>query len=513
MNKLLPTKKAESIISAFEIFAEKKPDAIALLAPGESSVTYGGLFESITGIQHFLSSKGLGREDRVALLLPNGIEMALMFLGILANSVAAPLNPAYKPAEIEFYLSATKAEALIVNKDTGSVVELVARDKGIPVYGVSDILKSRESNLTEAARGKGDGSLSLPQGTDTAIILHTSGTTSSPKSVPLSHANLLASATNIAESLNLTEADRCLNIMPLFHVHGMIGVLLSSLSAMASVVCPAGFQPLRFISMMQNFKPTWYSAVPTMHQVILERAHRQTIDTSMNSLRLIRSCSSALPPRVMQELEDTFHVPVIEAYGMTEASHQISSNPLPPGIRKPGSVGLPTGTEIAIIDNENSFIEGSDIGEIVIRGTNVTKGYENNDQANSESFVLGWFRTGDQGFIDPEGFLIITGRIKEIINRGGEKIAPREVDEVILKLSAVSQAVAFPVPHPKLGEDIAVAVVLKEGQSIDVQEIRNHAATYLTKFKVPRQIFIVDKIQKGPTGKIQRATLWDQFKP
>jgi acyl-CoA synthetase (AMP-forming)/AMP-acid ligase II len=168
---------------------------------------------------------------------------------------------------------------------------------------------------------------------------------------------------------------------------------------------------------------------------------------------------------------------------------------------------------IAIIDNENSFIEGSDIGEIVIRGTNVTKGYENNDQANSESFVLGWFRTGDQGFIDPEGFLIITGRIKEIINRGGEKIAPREVDEVILKLSAVSQAVAFPVPHPKLGEDIAVAVVLKEGQSIDVQEIRNHAATYLTKFKVPRQIFIVDKIQKGPTGKIQRATLWDQFKP
>ena len=297
--------------------------------------------------------------------------------------------------------------------------------------------------------------------------------------------------------------------MPLFHIHGLVGAVLSSIVAGSEVVCTSGFDLEQFFPWLEEFSPTWYTAVPTMHQAILKRAHRDVL--LGHSLRLIRSSSAPLPPTVKTELEDLFKVPVIEAYGMTEASHQIASNPLPPRQRKAGSVGVATGSEIAIVDEQGRFLSAGRPGEILIRGANITPGYENHPEANKEAFTDGWFRTGDQGYLDEDGYLFITGRLKEIINRGGEKIAPREVDDVLIDHPAVAQVVTFAVPHPTLGEDVASAIVLHERASATEREIIEFAAERLTDFKVPRQIFIVEEIPKGPTGKLRRVGLAEKL--
>jgi acyl-CoA synthetase (AMP-forming)/AMP-acid ligase II len=346
---------------------------------------------------------------------------------------------------------------------------------------------------------------------DIALVLHTSGTTARPKIVPLSQRNLVASAGNIIRSLALTDADRCLNVMPLFHIHGLIAALLSTLASGGSVVCTPGFDAFRFFAWINETKPTWYTAVPTMHQLVLSRASRQADVIARNKLRFVRSSSAALPPVVMEELEKTFGAPVIEAYGMTEATHQMAANPLPPAARKPGSVGIGAGVEVGIMNDGGDILGQGLLGEIVIKGGNVTAGYENNPTANESSFTEGWFRTGDQGYLDEEGYLFLTGRLKEIINRGGEKVSPREIDEVLLQHPAVAQAVAFAMPHERLGEEVAAAVVLFEGAKAEEKELREHAASHLADFKVPRTIVILQDIPKGATGKVQRIGLAEKL--
>jgi acyl-CoA synthetase (AMP-forming)/AMP-acid ligase II len=299
--------------------------------------------------------------------------------------------------------------------------------------------------------------------------------------------------------------------MPLFHIHGLMAALLASLSAGASVVTSPGFDAFRFFGWLEETSPTWYTAVPTMHQLVLSRAGRQKETVGRANLRFIRSSSASLPPTVMAELEETFRAPVIEAYGMTEASHQMSTNPLPPGQRKPGAVGVGVGVEVAIMDEAGMLLERGVTGEVVIKGGNVTAGYENNPDANATAFTDGWFRTGDQGYQDSDGYLFLTGRIKEIINRGGEKVSPREVDEVLLQHPAVAQAVAFAVPHERLGEEVAAAVVLAEGASADERELRDHAARLLADFKTPKHIVILPDIPKGATGKVQRIGLAEKL--
>jgi len=341
---------------------------------------------------------------------------------------------------------------------------------------------------------------------DVALILHTSGTTSRPKIVPLTGANIWASANNIAAALELSERDRALNVMPLFHIHGLIAGLSAPLSRGGSVFCTPGFHALKFFAEMEEARPTWYTAVPTMHQAILTRAGHNKEIIARHPLRFVRSSSSSLPPRVIGELEAVFHAPVIESYGMTEATHQMASNPLR-GVRKPGSVGLAAGPEIAIMDEKGRLLGRGQTGEVVIRGDSVTRGYENHPKANAEAFVDGWFRTGDQGVIDAEGYLTLTGRLKEIINRGGEKVSPREVDEALMDHPAVLQAVAFAVPHDMLGEDVAAAVVLREGMSANEQELRAFLAERLAAFKAPRKILFLAEIPKGATGKLQRIGL------
>jgi acyl-CoA synthetase (AMP-forming)/AMP-acid ligase II len=487
-----------------QFIASRPPEAVALGAPGREALTYGGLRETILRAGRTLNALGTKRGDRVAIVLPNGPEMAAAFLAAASCATAAPLNPAYREDEFRFYLADLHARILIVAAGDDTAARAAAISLGLGI--VELVPRTAAGDFDLAADDRGGGPILAETG-DVALVLHTSGTTSRPKIVPLTHANLIASARNIVRTLTLSEADRCLNIMPLFHIHGLVAAILASLAAGGSISCTPGFNALKFFAWMNEAKPTWYTAVPTMHQAILSRAGRNRDIIAANPMRFIRSSSASLPIPVFHELENTFGCPVIEAYAMTENAHQMTSNALPPGKRKPGTVGRAAGPEVAIMSAEGRLLGQGETGEVVTRGPNVTAGYENNEMANAEAFAHGWFHTGDQGFMDEDGYLKITGRLKEIINRGGEKIAPAEVDEVLLDHPAVHQAVTFAMPHEKLGEDVAAAIVLKEGASADERALRAHAAERLADFKVPRRILIVAEIPKGPTGKLQRIGL------
>ncbi len=494
-----------------ELVERGAPAARALSAPeGVPPLTYGKLKVLTAETMRALNGLGIGREDRVAIVLPNGPEMAAAFVAIAASATTAPLNPGYRAEEFEFYLADLRAKVLVLGADSDSAARAIARKLSLPILelkaersaGAGYFSLTPVEGVHGAARHTGFGGAD-----DTALVLHTSGTTSRPKMVPLLQRNVLASAVHIAATLSLTADDVCLNIMPLFHIHGLIAATLSSLGAGGEVCCAPGFNALKFFSWFDEVRPTWYTAVPTMHQAILARADRNAEILTRSRLRFIRSSSASLPPQVMAELERVFGVPVIESYGMTEAAHQMASNPLPPRSRKAGSVGLAAGPEVAILDEHGRQLGPGTVGEVAIRGPNVTPGYEANPEANAKAFINGWFRTGDQGLLDAEGYLRLTGRLKELINRGGEKFSPLEVDEVLMDHPAVAQVVTFGMPHDKLGEDVAAAVVLREGRSATERELRDFAATRLADFKVPRKILIVTEIPKGATGKLQRIGL------
>ena len=434
------------------------------------------------------------------MVLPNGPEMAVSFLAVSCGATCAPLNPAYRAEEFEFYLSDLNAKAVLLPAGSDSPARAAAAKLEIPVIEVA-VDPGRPAGLFSLGDSRAGGEPPVfAEAGDIALVLHTSGTTSRPKIVPLTHANLTASAEHIREALALTQQDRCLNVMPLFHIHGLIGAVLSTLAARASIVCTPGFQAPRFFGWLDEFRPTWYTAVPTMHQAILARADANRDVLARVQLRFLRSSSSALAPQVMAELEETFQAPVIESYGMTEASHQMASNPLPPAARKAGSVGVAAGPRIAIMDSAGHLLPPGTAGEVVIRGPNVTSGYENNPAANEGAYTDGWFRTGDQGYLDDENYLFLTGRLKEIINRAGEKISPREIDEVLMDHPAVAQAVAFALPDVNLGEDVGAAIVLRDGETATETELREFAAERLADFKVPRKIVLLEAIPKGPTA-------------
>jgi len=497
------------------LLADKDANAPAIGAPGRDWLTYGGLRALSARVADQLRGFGIGATDRVAIVLPNGPDMATAFVTIAQSAVTAPLNPAYQQEEYAFYLTDLRAKALVVMAGYDGPALAAGRACGMAVLRLqtSAALPAGDFILTgESAKTVAPDTTPGPEAT--ALILHTSGTTSRPKIVPLLQSNLAASARNIGAALALTPADRCLNVMPLFHIHGLIAAVTASLAAGGSIWCAPGFDALKFFGWMKDARPTWYTAVPTMHQAILSRAARNQDIINDVPLRFLRSSSASLPAQVMLALADTFKAPVIEAYGMTEATHQMTSNPLPPRAQKPGSVGIAAGPQLAIAHEvENRLTSGT--GEVVISGPNVTPGYESNPDANAKNFFMAdgqrWFRTGDQGALDDEGYLHLTGRLKEIINRGGEKISPLEVDGVLLDHPAIVQVVAFAVPHAKLGEEVAAAVVLREGHSATEREIRDFAASRMADFKVPRHVIILDEIPKGATGKLQRIGLAEKL--
>jgi len=480
--------------------------APAIGAPDRTALSRAELLRLVERTGGALRGLGIRQSDAVAMVMPNGPEMAAAFVAVANWAAAAPLNAAYRADEFDFYLGDLDAKALIIQGGPDSAARAVAARRKIPIIELLPDEAGPAGGFALSAPFA-DAGLAQPAPDDIALVLHTSGTTSRPKIVPLSHRNLAASARNIAGTLALTPRDRCLVVMPLFHIHGLVGALLSSLSAGASVHCPPGFNALKFFGWLDQVEATWYTAVPTMHQAILSRADRNADVLARRRLRFIRSSSASLPPQVMKQLEDTFGCPVIESYGMTEASHQMASNPLPPRPRKPGTVGIAAGPEVAIMDLDGRLLPRGETGEIVIRGENVTAGYANNPKANEDAFANGWFRTGDQGVLDAEGYLSLTGRLKEIINRGGEKIAPREVDDVLMDHPAVAQVVTFAMPHDKLGEEVAAAIVLREGKAATEKELRAFAAERLADFKVPRKIVFLPEIPKGATGKLQRIGL------
>jgi acyl-CoA synthetase (AMP-forming)/AMP-acid ligase II len=503
-------------MTIFDLLQNGRDEDAAIAGLGRETLTHGALREQVGRTVAALNDLGIGRNDRVAIVLPNGPEMASSFVSIACCATTAPLNPAYTHDEFEFYLSDLDARALLVEQGSVSPAVVAAEGLGVQVLELRSDGDSPAGAFTLQPKGDKQPDRPVQAGyaepKDVALVLHTSGTTSRPKIVPLTQTNVCASAGNIQETLRLESNDVCLNVMPLFHIHGLMAAVLATLGKGASVFAAPGFDALRFFSWLDQAGPSWYTAVPTMHQAILKRAARNQDIVERATLRFIRSSSSSLPPQVLRELEETFGVPVVEAYAMTEAAHQMTCNQLPPGQRKPGTVGCAAGPEVAIMDESGpALLPQGETGEVVIRGENVCKGYENNSQANAECFVDGWFRTGDQGVMDEDDYLTITGRLKEIINRGGEKISPREVDEVLMDHTAVQQVVTFAMPHKSLGEEVAAAVVLRDGEAADQQEIRTFAAERLASFKVPRKIIILDEIPKGATGKLQRIGLAEKL--
>ena len=490
------------------IFENTDDDKIAITSENKSQISYKNLKIFIDNISKQLSGNGITNKDRAAIVLPNGPTMATSFLGISSYMSAAPLNPSYKSEEYEFYLKDLNPKILIVEKNSKNPSIEIAKKLNIEICELK-IHKDQPEGLFNLFENKSD--YSLPDENDEALVLHTSGTTSRPKIVPLSNNNIYSSSENISKSLDLTDKDHCLNIMPLFHIHGLIAVLATSMKVGASICASSGFNALKFLDLAKSEKITWYSGVPTMHQAILLRANKSGDVAKKLNLRLIRSSSASLPPAVFKNLNEVFNCPVIEAYGMTEATHQMTSNPLPPKQQKAGFVGLPAGPEVCIMDDNGNILKQGNVGEICIKGDNVTLGYENNDDANKTSFTNGWFRTGDQGYFDNDGYLKISGRIKEIINKGGEKISPLEVDNVLMDHPSIDQAVCFGYEDKMLGENIASAIIIKDGMECSENEVLNYAEKKLAKFKIPKKIFFVDEIPKGATGKLQRNVLAKKF--
>lgn len=491
MNKILP-----------HILNSGQDKDIAITIPDKEKINYLELKHLVKDTSEKLVSFGTQNEKPIVIVLRNNAEFIISFLAVTNTSaIAAPLNPEFTDEEFDFYLEDINPSMVITSE--GHNVIMKAEEKNIPISIVSfnnGSLKM-EFNSKETTEKKS----STPNENNSCLFLHTSGTTSRPKGVPLKHKNLLKSLKNIVDTYQLNNNDIALVVMPLFHVHGLIGVALSTLASGGEIVIPEKFSAGAFWGLQKNNKATWYSAVPTIHQILLIRAEED--NAPKKSFRFIRSCSAALAPSVLDDLEKRFGAPVLEAYGMTEASHQMSSNPMPPEKRKAGSVGKPTGVKINIMSMETlgSMLDDNQVGEVVIQGENVTSGYHNNEEANKESYIDGWFRTGDQGFLDEDGYLNLTGRIKELINRGGEKISPLEVDAVLLNHPSVNEAVCFASPDEKYGEVVHAALVINS--QVSDKEIQDFCSKSLAAFKIPEKIYFAEELPRTATGKIQRRNV------
>ncbi|KAF4831899.1 putative peroxisomal-coenzyme A synthetase [Colletotrichum tropicale] len=484
--------------------------------PTALTATYGDLVRETANFQGKLAAIGITTASPVSIATVNSYEFIVSFLAASwQRGIAAPLNPAYKQDEFEFYIEDVKSAIVLVPKGAyaagAPAVKAAQKFNAAVAETYWDAAKKEVAlDVKELGqlKGKGPTQVLKAQPDDVALVLHTSGTTSRPKVVPLTHRNLTRTMKNIENTYQLTSADRTMLVMPLFHVHGLLCGLLAPLATGGSMVVPSKFSATEFWQDFIAHKANWYTAVPTIHQILL----KNPTPNPLPQIRFIRSCSSPLSPTVFTQLEETYKAPVLEAYAMTEAAHQMTSNPLPPAKRKPGTVGLGQGVDVRILDDEGNELEQGKEGEICIRGENVTKGYLNNPAANASSYTKGgFFRTGDQGKKDEDGYVVITGRIKELINKGGEKISPIELDNVLTRHPAVSEAVSFAIPDEMYGQDIGVAIVLKQGQQLKQDELRGWVAEKLAKFKVPKKIYFTETMPKTATGKIQRRIVAEKM--
>ncbi|MHB9026167.1 MAG: AMP-binding protein [Armatimonadota bacterium] len=470
----------------------RAPEAPVICVHGRELLTYRRLWDEVVALQALLGE--LGRDDRIAVVMPDGPELAVAILAITGRAICVPLNPVYSASEIEQSLRETRARALLLTAGDISPARAAAA-AGVPVIEAPPVGSAPSASSPEQ---------DSTQPGDVAVLLGSSGTTARPKQVPLTHATLCAIAGNIVRAFSLTPNDRCLNWMPLFHTSGMIGSTLSSLYAGGSVIYTPTYDPPRYFALLREFRPTWSYGGPAMLMGIYEHALGNPDGVAGHTLRFIRSSAADFPEPTRQGLEALLGIPVLNTYGLTEAS-ACTAMPLPPAARKPGSVGVSTGPAHGIMGEDGALLPPNVPGEIVLRGPGVFSAYMDDAEATRLAFRDGWFRTGDLGYLDEDGHLFLTGRLREMINRGGEKIAPFEVERVLLDHPAVARAVAFGVPHPQLGETVAAAVVPRA--AVTAGELRDFAAARLAYFKVPAPILLVEELPANPMGKLSRAAL------
>jgi acyl-CoA synthetase (AMP-forming)/AMP-acid ligase II/thioesterase domain-containing protein/acyl carrier protein len=497
--------------------ARNAPDAPALVAEGQDPLSYGELVRLMDRVRHRLNAMGYGRGDRIAIVAPNGPAMAALITGIWGCATAVPMNPALTVGEFAIHLRDLKVQAVAVDadmdtSDMNTAARAAAREIGLPVLEVERIDKG-VAGMIDFRPGVTGGQAARPGAAlsdDLAMILTTSGTTSHSKIVPANQRQLSAKIDGYVKAFELTAADRCLNLMPLFHGHGLVVSLGATLNSGGSFVTLPEFSVDAFFHLLETLAPTWYTGSYTFHHTIAAAAPSYTVAIEKSRLRLVRTASGHLDSRIADELEVIFRAPVIETYSNTEVA-LICCTPFPPAVRKRGTVGRACGSEVAIIGPDKRVLATDERGEVVVRGGDTFTGYENDPAANLEAFFDGWFRTGDEGVFDEDGYLTLTGRIKDIINRGGEKITPSEVDDALMGHPDVTDAVTFPVPHATLGQEVAAAVVPAIGADFTDEILARYLRGKLAPFKVPRRFIIVDEIPKGPTGKIPRRSLAEAF--
>ena len=472
----------------------------ALIVPDSGLIlTYAQVASRAETLARRLAGLGVRRGDRVAFALPNGPDLVLLLLAVTAlGAAAAPLNPAYTESEFGFFLTDIAPRLMLVPASGVAAASAAAAATATTLIAVTETADGPPDLVGDGHAGPREQSFEQASPDDVAVVLHTSGTTSRPKQVPLRHRNLMASARTIGAHYQLGMSDVSFCVMPLFHIHGLVASTFATLGSGGAVITPRRFTPVRFWPQAREHGATWLSAGPTLHQMILDKADD---GGAPQTLRFVRSCSSPLSAALAARAERDYRVPMLEAYGMTEASHQMSSNPLPPAARLPGSVGVPTGTQIAIAGPAGTLLPEGSAGEVVIRGPGVMSGYVNNPAATAEAFFGDWFRTGDQGVLR-DGYLFLSGRLKEMILRGGENIAPAEIEQVLMAHPAVRDAVCFGLPDEKYGELVGAAVTLVA--DAEVKDLIDHCRQQLAAFKVPARIDVLSEIPRTPTGKVQR---------
>lgn len=502
----------ETLFTLLEAGASGAPESDAILDIQGTSISYKGLLNSVLTLADTLTRHGIRRGDRVAWVMPNGPEAAVAFLAISMVAASVPIRATATFEEVRLRLESTRTRAIVTLNDLAFEAAGAAETLHLPILR----LRGFGSTPKPDPLGTAVGCAALdqarwvpPQPDDVAIVLPAKDpdTDPVPDQILLTHGSLVHAARNIAHALGLHSKDRCLNVMPLEGMHGLVGCLLSSLACQASVICTPGFRINPLSNWITQLKPTWISAVPAMYQAWMEQLFATHEQMPEHPLRFVRACSAPLPARLFKELEDRLRAPVIEAYSLSTAGHQIASNPLPPRLRKPGSVGLPTGTQVAVVDETGTFLPPDQTGEIVVKGDSVPPGSVVHPALRRNAFIHGWYRTGDLGRLDTDGYLYLSGRSHDVIHRGEHRILPREVEAVLLTHPSIAEATCFPRPHPTLGEDLIAAVVLREGVAATEKGIRAFAFDRLPHPKVPSRILILDQLPQGPSGKVQRHTL------
>jgi acyl-CoA synthetase (AMP-forming)/AMP-acid ligase II len=492
--------------------ALREADKIFLIAPEPGiSLTYKQLQKDSVMFGKHLTKLGLKKGDKVSFMLENGLQTTKIFLGAMyAGFVISPLNLKTQPAQLEYVIDHSDTQIILFSEELRSVLENALKkcSRNIRLFQIDNDADTIFPNNEDLS------GIHLPNidEEDDALLMYTSGTTGLPKGALLSHKNLVAGGHYTSEAHGLTASDRALCSLPLYHINGQVVTVVAPLVSGGSVVMPHKFSTSNFWELISEYGCTWFSVVPTIISYLTSATEVEGKNLNLDQLRFGRSASSALPPSLHREFEEKFKVSIVETMGLTEAAAPVLSNPMDPAKRKYGSPGLAVGNEAKIIDDHGDRVPPGKPGEIMIRGDNVMKGYYKAPELTAKAVRAdGWFHTGDLGYMDADGYVFVTGRIKELIIKGGENIAPREIDEVLYRHPAVLEAAAVGIADKHYGEEIMACVVLKPDAKATDAELRSHCLEHLGDYKTPKIITFLQELPKGPSGKIQRLKLADML--